>query len=67
MTPNHLFLIAQEDLAELVLAERIETVIPFTYMFVFLMAFYGPNANLLGGIKLDIWHHQVVTDIAKGA
>ena len=27
------------------------------------MAYYGPNANILGGIKLDLWHHEVVTDI----
>ena len=27
------------------------------------MAFYGPNAKILGGIKLDLWHHQVITDI----
>ena len=27
------------------------------------MAFYGPNAILLGGIKLDLWHHKAVTDI----
>ena len=27
------------------------------------MAYYGPNAKILGGIKLDLWHHEVVTDI----
>ena len=48
---------------ELWLAERIETVIPLTYTFVFLMAFYGPNAGILGGAKLDLWHHEVITDI----
>ena len=45
------------------MAERIETVIPITYTLVFLMAFYGPNAEVLGGIKLDLWHHKVITDI----
>ena len=58
-----LFLTGQEALEELWLSERIETVIPSMYILFFLMAFYGPNAELLGGIKLDIWHHQVVTDI----
>ena len=27
------------------------------------MAFYGPNAGILGGAKLDLWHHEVITDI----
>ena len=27
------------------------------------MAFYGPNAGIIGGAKLDLWHHEVITDI----
>ena len=45
------------------MAERIETVIPLSYTLVFLMAFYGPNAGIIGGAKLDLWHHEVITDI----
>ena len=39
------------------MTERIESVIPFTYLLTFLMAYYGPNAEILGNIKLTIWPH----------
>ena len=55
--------LAQENLEELVLTERIASVIPFTYLLTFLMAYYGPNAEILGNIKLTIWQYQGVTDI----
>ena len=29
-----------------------------TYLLVILMAFYGPNAELLGNIKLTLWQFQ---------
>ena len=47
---------------ELVLTERTEAVIPFVYMITLLMAFYGPNADILGSIKLEIWHYQTIMD-----
>ena len=47
---------------ELVLTERTEAVIPFVYMITLLMAFYGPNAEILGSIKLEIWHYQTMID-----
>ena len=35
-----------------------------TYMVLILMAYYGPNAELLGNIKLAIWHFESpITDI----
>ena len=40
------------------MTERIETIIPLTYILMTLMAFYGPNAEILGNIKLAIWHYQ---------
>ena len=55
--------LAQENLEELVLTERIASVIPFTYLLTFLMAYYGPNAEILGNIKLTIWQYQSVADI----
>ena len=45
------------------MTERIESVIPFTYLLTFLMAYYGPNAEILGNIKLTIWQYQSVADI----
>ena len=40
------------------MTERIETIIPLTYILLTLMAFYGPNAEILGNIKLTVWHYQ---------
>ena len=31
---------------------------PLTYMALILMAYFGPNAELLGNIKLRLWHYQ---------
>ena len=31
---------------------------PFSYLLLILMAFYGPNAELLGNIKLTLWQFQ---------
>ena len=33
-------------------------IIPLTYIMMTLMAFYGPNAEILGNIKLAVWHYQ---------
>ena len=57
------FSIVQERLNGLVISERIETVIPLTYILCFLMAWYGPNAEFLGSIKLTIWHHHAVINL----
>ena len=41
-----------------------KSIIPVTYILIVLMAYYGPNANLLGNIQLVIWHYQSpITDI----
>ena len=57
----HILPAVTEKVQDLVLSERIETVIPLTYILCFLSAYYGPNASVLCGIKLTIWHHQVPT------
>ena len=37
---------------------------PLSYILIVLMAYYGPNANLIGNIKLTIWQYQSpITDI----
>ena len=54
---NQLWLVS-EDAQGLVAAERIETIIPLTYMIIILMAYYGPNAEIMGTIKLIIWHYK---------
>lgn len=47
---------------KLVLTERIEVVIPVVYMIALLMAYNGPNAEILGSIQLKIWHYQTIID-----
>ena len=54
----YLFISVQEDIERLVLTERIETLVPMSYIAIMVMAYYGPNANILGSVKLAIWHHQ---------
>ena len=52
--------IVQLNVEKLVMTERIETLVPATYMLCFLMGWFGPNAELLGNIKLDFWQYQPV-------
>ena len=33
-----------------------------TYIAVMAMAYYGPNAEIMGSVNLKIWHHQNVID-----
>ena len=43
--------------------ERIETIIPITYIVLMAMAYYGPNAKNLLGVQLTLWHHNAISDI----
>ena len=49
----------------LVITERVEFIVPGTFILMILIAFYGPNAYLLGNIKLTLWHFQEIKDIQK--
>ena len=42
----------------LVLAESLEIVIPLAYLLCFVIAYYGPNADILGNIKNGYWQYQ---------
>ena len=42
---------------ELILSER-QSLHTFTYLTLIIMAYYGPNAEILGNIKLRIWQFQ---------
>ena len=46
-----------EDVLGLVLSER-KSFMPLTYIILILMAYFGPNAMLLGNIRLAIWQFQ---------
>ena len=51
-----------DKIENLILTERIETIIPLAYISIMTMAYYGPNANIMGSVKLQIWHHQNVIE-----
>ena len=36
--------------------------VPITYLATMAMAYYGPNAELMGSVKLKIWHHQNIIE-----
>ena len=57
--------IVQEMIAELTLTERIETLVPLTYMICFAITYYGPNAEIIGNFKLDLWQFRPVLDIGS--
>lgn len=46
-----------DDVMELVLGER-QSINHLSYLLLIIMAFFGPNAELLGNIKLQIWQFQ---------
>ena len=46
----------------LVLSESLEIVIPLAYLLCFVIAYYGPNADILGNIKNDYWQYQDTAD-----
>ena len=56
------FFLVTEDVESLVLTERIETIVPLSYIAVMAMAYFGPNAEILATVKLRIWHHQIIID-----
>ena len=49
----------------LVLTERIETLVPLAYIISFAIAYYGPNAKVMGRVKLDLWQNKPVFDFGN--
>ena len=45
----------------LVLAESLEIIIPLAYLLCFVIAYYGPNAEILGNIKNGYWQYQEIS------
>ena len=50
-------------LQEIAMNEINEFVTPLAYLLSFLMAYYGPNASLLGNVGNSYWSYQAVEDI----
>ena len=53
------------NLQELALNEKVVYIVPLTYCICFLMAYYGPNAGIIGNVKNTSWHFGMVEDISK--
>ena len=47
----------QYILKNLVTMEAIEILIPFAYSMTYAMAYFGPNAKLMGGVRNNYWHN----------
>ena len=47
----------------LVITERVEFIVPGTFILMVLIAFYGPNYDELGNVGFDYFHYVKITDI----
>ena len=54
-----------QEIRMLVLCEIMEILVPLVYLSTFLIAYYGPNANILGNIRNEYWHYHAVEDVGK--
>ena len=48
---------------KLVMAETTEGIVPLVYAVGFVMAYYGPNAMLIGNVSSSIWAYKAVEDV----
>ena len=48
---------------KLILIELIEVLVPLCYVVTVLVAYYGPNAEILGNIGNDYWQYESIDDI----
>ena len=51
------------DVIRLTAIEIVEFLTPIAYSITFAMAFYGPNADIIGGVKFANWQYHEVTNI----
>ena len=51
-------------LQDLILNEMIEVMAPLAYLICFMVAYYGPNAGLIGNIRNSYWQYKAVEDVA---
>ena len=47
----------------LTINELVEIVIPLTFLVCFLSAYFGPNAEIIGGVKSTHFHYEPINDI----
>ena len=49
----------------LIINESVEILMPIAYVVTLLMAYYGPNAEILGNIKNSEWQYTAIEDIGS--
>ena len=49
--------------SKLILIELMEVLVPVSYVITVLIAYYGPNAEILGNIRNDYWQYESIDDI----
>ena len=50
-------------LQELVISEMVDVMIPITYLLTFILAYYGPNAELIGNVRNGYWQYTKTEDV----
>lgn len=55
-----------KTLLVMLLKESLQILLPLAYLVCFLVAFYGPNAHVLGNIKAEKWQYGKVDDDKVG-
>ena len=51
-----------ELLQDLMINEIVEFIVPLCYLICFSVAYYGPNANLIGNVRNNQWQFVAVDD-----
>ena len=53
------------ELLVLALNEKVVYIVPLAYCICFLLAYYGPNAMIIGNVKNTSWHFGMVENISE--
>ena len=55
----------KKAITKLVLAELFEGLVPLAFAICFAIAYYGPNAKLLGNVQNGYWQYKAVDDVSR--
>ena len=53
----------EETLKGLVLSETVELLVPLVYCSTLLIAFFGPNAQIIGNVSNGLWQYEKIDDV----
>ena len=49
--------------SELMINETTEFIIPASFIITFVIAYHGPNALMIGGLRNELWQYEKVEDV----